>query len=553
MEVDLMICKYENCEKFLEMPICLPCGEVICKHHVKDQIADSNNKDIFDCNCCYEQHTLPKDGFPINKAVFKMINLNIHLKERHKHKLVKKELDELESFIYEYDKTSLTDAENYLYEYFSNIRNQLDLHRETLIKEINEKSDKILDELNKYEKECKNNIHQLSSYKVNIDHLKNDSILKWKEDLRIPNIQNDKLNNILLDMKNIKINIESQISQNKKDLLMNKDYQFMPVRSTQTNFGELIVTENNNNSVMQNNKMIQEEFGKCLMSFNGHTGAVTVILVIKELDRLISGAFDSTIKIWSISTGECLTTLNGHTKPISDLLAISNNHLISSSLDKTIILWDLNNPSLPLIIKTYKLNCFSSLCLINNNEFASGCTHGSLCLIEIPNLKLKKIKIVHKSTINRVKFISNSRLLTCSTDKNINIIDKETLNILKTLNGHGDSVSNLELTNDNYFLSGSWDGTIKIWSLSRNQNDAECVLTIPIGFKINDIKLIGLNTLAIAMFQNTNNLFIYDYSNHLFSSELKGHFGNVLGLDYFNESRKLFSCSADFSIKMWNV
>jgi WD40 repeat protein len=553
---DLMECKYDNCEKFFELPINLPCGETICQHHVTEKIASSDNKDIFECTFCNEQHLIPKDGFALNRALIKIINLNIHLNGNHK--LAKKELDKLESFLNEQSRVNpdaRQDAENFLFEYFFTIRNQIDLHREKLIKDIHDASDRILDKLNEYEKECKNNISQAKH--LNFDELKNDLLPKFKEELRFPNIKTDQLNNILVDIKSSKIKIESLISDYKKDLLMNKDYEFMPIKLTESIFGDLYVKEINDNS---NNKMLSDEYGKCLMSFQGHTGSISAVTFLKEKDLLISGSFDCSIKIWSINTGECLATLNSHSKPITDLLALSNNYFISSSLDNSIILWNSDSNSklksyMPVVKNSVCPNV-SSIILINNNEFACGFNYGHLCLINICNLDIKISNHVHKDRINKIKLISNSRLLTCSNDKEIKIIDSKTLNVINTLNHHLNSVNCLELAVNNYFLSGSFDGTIKIWSLSDNQNNAECILTIPMGIKISDIKLIDLNKLAIATFNNTKNLVIYDYAKNLVSNELNGHSSCVFKLEYSQsicKFNKLFSCSADFSIKMWNV
>ena len=546
-ENDYLICKYDNCGKFFEQPINLPCGETICSIHM----TDSNNKHILECKLCNQHHIIPKDGFAINRSVLKIINLNIHLKD--KHKLVKKELEKLESFIIENDNSSLTDADNYLYEYFSNVRNQIDLHRETIIKEISDISDRIIDKLKKYEKECKNNKGQVMN-KFDFDDLKSNLILKWKEELRLPNIQTDKLNNILVEMKSKKFEIESHIVQYKKNLLMNKDYEFIPIELNEKIFGELLVNEySNNNTLIQNNNILLNEYGKCVINFKGHSNSVTVIIVLKQFNYLVSGSSDSLIKIWSISTGECLVTLKGHSKLIRDLLVTSNNYLISCSLDK-IILWDLNSQSSHLPIASLKNTISNCLSLINNLEFACGSVNGNLSIINILDLNIIRARKVHKERINNIKLILNSRLLTCSSDKEIKMIDIETLNVLRSFDDHIESVNCLELALGNYFLSGSDDGTIKLWSLSADQNNANCILTIPMqNACINDVKLIGLNTLAIAIKNNTNNLFIYDYAKNVLTKELKGHDRFVLRLDYLNETNRLFSCSADSTIKMWDV
>ena len=71
------------------------------------------------------------------------------------------------------------------------------------------------------------------------------------------------------------------------------------------------------------------------------------------------------------------------------------------------------------------------------------------------------------------------------------------------LNGHDNSVRALCKINDNYFASGSFDNTIKIWDI----NGKKCV-----------------NTLI-------------------------GHSSNVVGI--INYDDKIISCSNDRTIKIW--
>jgi len=54
-----------------------------------------------------------------------------------------------------------TDPDNFIYEYFNDIRNQVDLRRETLKQQIDEISDDIIDSINKTEHECKQSVQHV--------------------------------------------------------------------------------------------------------------------------------------------------------------------------------------------------------------------------------------------------------------------------------------------------------------------------------------------------------------------------------------------------------
>ena len=58
------------CSKLLVDPVSLPCGETVCKLHVQD-------KDSIECTLCYELHQIPKEGFLVNKAIQKQLDLKL--------------------------------------------------------------------------------------------------------------------------------------------------------------------------------------------------------------------------------------------------------------------------------------------------------------------------------------------------------------------------------------------------------------------------------------------------------------------------------------------
>ena len=82
--------------------------------------------------------------------------------------------------------------------------------------------------------------------------------------------------------------------------------------------------------------------GKCLRSFEGHTGGISCVCVNPNEQWALSGSYDNTIKLWDISTGQCLKTFEGHTRSIECVCFCQNGkYVLSGGLDKTIKLWDV--------------------------------------------------------------------------------------------------------------------------------------------------------------------------------------------------------------------
>ena len=82
-------------------------------------------------------------------------------------KKIKQMLDDLTETINNYEKF---DSDVYIYDYFAELRNKVDLHREKLVKEINERSDEIIRRLKEKQDKCKLNSNKIK--KMNLEKLK---------------------------------------------------------------------------------------------------------------------------------------------------------------------------------------------------------------------------------------------------------------------------------------------------------------------------------------------------------------------------------------------
>lgn len=78
---------------------------------------------------------------------------------------------------------------------------------------------------------------------------------------------------------------------------------------------------------------------------NGHSHSVRAIAA--HGDTLVSGSYDSTVRVWKISTGETLHRLQGHTQKVySVVLDHERNRCISGSMDNLVKVWSLDTGSL---------------------------------------------------------------------------------------------------------------------------------------------------------------------------------------------------------------
>jgi F-box and WD-40 domain protein CDC4 len=87
-------------------------------------------------------------------------------------------------------------------------------------------------------------------------------------------------------------------------------------------------------------KVLNSENPYYLRKMEGHTHSIRSLAA--DGDIAVSGSYDSTVRVWTISTGECLWMLKGHTAKVYSVVYDPVKHRVySGSMDHTIKVWDL--------------------------------------------------------------------------------------------------------------------------------------------------------------------------------------------------------------------
>ncbi|XP_075114561.1 kinesin-like protein KIF21A isoform X2 [Leptodactylus fuscus] len=167
-------------------------------------------------------------------------------------------------------------------------------------------------------------------------------------------------------------------------------------------------------------------------SLEGHSDLVTCVLIHDTY--VISGSWDTSVRVWHIPSRSEVKTLCGHTGGVtcmvmvyldgseqhSDLLPLGENFVCSGSSDSSIKVWSLRTGQPLLSIYTFSA--------------VSAITH-------IPDTKL---------------------LISGSDGGKIEVWDLETQENLRSERAHEDKVSALQF-HSGLLYSGSLDGSLKVW------------------------------------------------------------------------------------------
>ncbi|KAK4156547.1 WD40-repeat-containing domain protein [Chaetomidium leptoderma] len=155
-------------------------------------------------------------------------------------------------------------------------------------------------------------------------------------------------------------------------------------------------------------------------------------------DTLVSGSYDSTVRVWRISTGEQLHVLHGHVQKVySVVLDHKRNQCISGSMDSLVKIWDLNTGACLYTLEGHSM--LVGLLDMRDDQLVSAAADSTLRIWDPETGKCKKVLEAHTGAITC--FQHDGRKVISGSEKTVKMWDV----------GTGDCVQDL-LTD----LGGVW-------------------------------------------------------------------------------------------------
>ena len=119
------------CDKIFKKPVVIPCGcEHVCKEHLKGNIH------VLTCQTCHSSFDILSEKFLENSQLETLVNSNRHLcdDERQAKIEIEKKFELLEDLLNEINEKG-SEFNLIRSEHFYNLRNEIDIRRESLIEE----------------------------------------------------------------------------------------------------------------------------------------------------------------------------------------------------------------------------------------------------------------------------------------------------------------------------------------------------------------------------------------------------------------------------------
>ncbi|MCI0541135.1 MAG: hypothetical protein L0Z50_38525, partial [Verrucomicrobiales bacterium] len=167
---------------------------------------------------------------------------------------------------------------------------------------------------------------------------------------------------------------------------------------------------------------------------NTHSNAVKALAATLDGKWFATGSDDGMVKVWHAASGDCAKVLTGHEKAITTLrFSPDGTKLIAGSTDQRICIWDLLSGNLFAQARA-KEDVIAVAWLNQRQQIASGGPTGVIQLWQLPETN-------------------------------------GTLTAIHQLKGHEGAVTSLDLFPGavEQLVSGSRDGSLRVWSLEKNE------------------------------------------------------------------------------------
>ncbi|XP_078184872.1 dynein assembly factor with WD repeat domains 1 isoform X5 [Callithrix jacchus] len=219
-------------------------------------------------------------------------------------------------------------------------------------------------------------------------------------------------------------------------------------------------------------KLWSVETGQCYHTFRGHRAEIVCLSFNPQSTLVATGSMDTTAKLWNIQNGEEVLTLTGHSAEIVSLsFNTSGDRIMTGSFDHTVIVWDAGTGRKVHTLIGHCAEISSALFNWDCSLILTGSMDKTCMLWDATNGKCMATLTGHEDEILDSCFDYTGKLIaTASADGTARIFSAATRKCIAKLEGHEGDISKISFNpQGNRLLTGSSDKTARIWDAQTGQ------------------------------------------------------------------------------------
>jgi len=240
--------------------------------------------------------------------------------------------------------------------------------------------------------------------------------------------------------------------------------------ATNTEYPKMILSASRDKTlIMWELTRDETNYGIPKRRLRGHNHFVSDVVISSDGQFALSGSWDSTLRLWDLTTGQTTRRFVGHTKDVlSVAFSADNRQIVSGSRDRSIKLWNTLGVCKYTIQDEGHSDWVSCVRFSPNtgNPIIVSCGWDRIVKVwNLTNCKLRTNHIGHTGYLNTVTVSPDGSL--CASggkDSQAMLWDLNEGKHLYTLDG-GDQINALTFSPNRYWLCAATGPSIKIWDL----------------------------------------------------------------------------------------
>eukprot|EP00301_Raphidiophrys_heterophryoidea_P018863 c3859_g1_i1.p1 GENE.c3859_g1_i1~~c3859_g1_i1.p1 ORF type:complete len:326 (+),score=83.20 c3859_g1_i1:35-979(+) len=299
----------------------------------------------------------------------------------------------------------------------------------------------------------------------------------------------------------------------------------------------------------------------------GHNGWVTAIATNAERpDMIISSSRDKTLIVWELkrdneSFGRPAKSLTGHNHFVQDVVLSSDGQFaLSASWDGTLRLWDLAQGKTHRRFVGHSKDVLSVAFSADNRQIVSGSRDKFVKLWNTLGECKYTMKESHTDWVSCVKFSPSSAtplIVTGSWDKVVKVWDLNACKLKHNLLGHTGPINTVTVSPDGSLCaSGGEDGVAMLWDLAEGKHlyslEAGNVIHALV-FSPNRYWLCAATETVIKMWDLESKALVTELKVDFPKGSRKAHTPHSVSLAWSADGNTLFAGFTDSKIRVWTV
>jgi WD40 repeat protein len=296
--------------------------------------------------------------------------------------------------------------------------------------------------------------------------------------------------------------------------------------------------------------------------YDGHTAEVDVAVYSPDGEWVASAGADRTIRVWQATGRQDVAVLHGHTGAVTGLAFAPDGRRLASlshvspthrpATDRTVRVWEVD-PHVPLpVLRGHALYVYPVAYSPDGRWIASGGWDNMARLWDGATGELCK-ELPHSGFVLTLAFSPDGRSLVTSSfgDDRLRIWDVPTMRLRKVkIQGPGSAIRFLTVSPDGARVAvgtGDPPGSFRysVCDLSSGKRMFEAA-GLPLAYSPDG------RWLAVRG-ADEKTVLLLNAQTHATIARLQGHDKPVMSATFSPDSRRLASCSSDFTVRLWPI